>query len=80
MRCFSRKLAFGLASLTLTACVEQAVYEFEVPEDLVIELIKGTKGRFHHRGLTERDIKLSADDAARLFKPDSTYTVELFEV
>ncbi len=26
------------------------------------------------------DIKLSADDAARLFKPDSTYTVELFEV
>ena len=61
----------------------QKVAEFEkieVPGDLVIELIKGTKGRFHHRGLTERDIKLFADDAARLFKPDSTYTVELFEV
>ena len=25
-------------------------------------------------------LELSADDAARLFKPDSTYTVELFEV
>jgi hypothetical protein len=52
----------------------------EVPGDLVIELVKGTKGQFHHRGVTENDIKLSADDAARLFKPDSTYTVELFEV
>ena len=61
----------------------QKVAEFEkieVPGDLVIELVKGTQGRFHHRGVTEHDIKLSADDAARLFKPDNTYTVELFEV
>ena len=61
----------------------QKVAEFEkieVPGDLVIELVKGTKGQFHHRGLTERDIKLSADDAARLFKPDSTYAVELLDV
>jgi hypothetical protein len=54
--------------------------KIEVPGDLVIELVKGTKGQFHHRGLTENDIELSADDAARLFKPDSTYTIELFEV
>ena len=33
----------------------QKVAEFEkieVPGDLVIELIKSTKGRFHHRGVT----------------------------
>ncbi len=48
--------------------------------ELITIEVKKSSGQFHHRGLTENDIKLSADDAARLFKPDSTYTVELFEV
>ena len=61
----------------------QKIVEFEkieVPGDLVIELIRTTKGRFHHRGVTERDVELSAEDAARLFKSTDTYIVELFEV
>ena len=53
--------------------------QIEVPGDLVIELLRETRGQFQHRGI-ERETRLSVEDAARLFKTGDTYTVELFEV
>jgi len=64
MRCFSRKLAFGLASLTLTACVEQAVYEFEVPEDLGDRWFKGNT----HAHTTASDGDSSPEYVAQWYK------------
>ena len=53
--------------------------QIEVPGDLVIELLRKTRGQFQHRGI-ENETRLSVEGAARLFKTGDTYTVELFEV